>query len=146
MATVIKAMVKELRDDTTVAGLVSARVHSETVPTGNVLPYIVLQDIDRVGMHTLAAPSGFATSRIQVDVWAANPDSRATVDDAVRETLDGFPRGTLGSGTMTAEVQNVRLDIQISSEEEPTVGNEKLLYRRQMDFMVTHVETVPTFV
>ena len=129
--------------DTAVSDEVSARVHPQFAPASSALPYIVLQQVSADHFEHMTAAAGMVTVRVQIDCYAATNISLELVVEAVREALDGF-RGDMG--TPAVAVRRCHLEGDRDGLVPSSGKDEKHTFRRNMDFMISHTETVPTFV
>jgi hypothetical protein len=118
---------------------VGDRIWQDVAKPGETKPFIVFTRVSENHDHTMAGPSSMAFQRIQIDCYATTAAARETVSEAVRNALDGYS-GTLG----TVNVREIWLDSQRDSYDEPISGNAAPLYRTGMDFMIAHVQSVPT--
>lgn len=139
------AFYHHLSNDTTVAGLVSARIYVDVAPSSVAgLNHITFQLISGTHEHHMTAAAGLTRKRVQVDVWATNSVSRDGISEAVREALDGY-RGDMGATGSTVDVRMCHLVNETDGYESPVMGTEFGLFRRTMDWEIWHSESVPTF-
>lgn len=128
--------------DTAVSDEVSTRVYAQFASASAALPYITLAQVSADHEHHMTAAAGLVTVRIQLDCFAATNISLELVVEAVREALDGF-RGDMG--TPAVDVRRCHLDGDRDGLIPSSGENEKHTFRRSIDFMISHTETVPTF-
>lgn len=133
-------LVARLQADTSVAALVSTRVY-ERPPQSPAKPYIVLTEISEVHPTHTGGSSALVTVRMQVDAYAANPTSRRLLGDAIHACLHTF-RGEMGTGGVN--VRSCVLDAAQNMTEPPTDGTSSGVFRKTMDFLITHVCTAVT--
>lgn len=139
------AIYEHLIADTTVLGLVSTRVYVDVAPHSAVgLNHITYQVISAQHVHDLGAASGLVRKRIQIDVWATTSITRDSISEAIREAMDGYS-GDMGAVGATVDVRDCYLDNEVDGYEVPETKNEFGIFRRTMDFMIWHTESVPTF-
>ncbi len=140
-----QAVVERILDISAVTALVSTRVYMLRLPQHSTLPAIRVQVIDDPGAYHLRGPNYPVTSRVQVDVYAAessgsDPYSAAI---AVAEAVDGDGRGPDASGvsgwsgptggTTPLRVQLIqRVDRSVEYE-----ADELREVRVRQDYMVT---------
>lgn len=139
------ALHAELADDTTIAGLVGIRIRPGVAGKADALPYIVYNKITDVPAHHMTAAAGLTTTHWQIDCYAGSASAADTLAEAVRDALDGFPAGTMGSGDNTANVRGCRLHGTTDDYIPPAEGQEYGVYRRIMEFEIWHTQSVPTF-
>lgn len=125
----------------------SPDIYRESIaPTSAGFPRITLQVISGEDVNHMLAASGRIRVLIQVNVWAENDVDVETLQDAVRSSLHGFPRGTMGSGSNTIEVQSCFLQSHpIEQYEPPTAKNQTGVFERVMEFQIWHTASVPVF-
>lgn len=117
--------------------LVGARIYPQVAPASAASPYIVFQRISTPREHSSRGPAGLVRPRVQVDCYGATQVDADNVSDAVRHALDGFA-GTVGGvrilhSTLVDEADEIAASI---------AGSEAHVYRRRMDFLVWHAETI----
>lgn len=109
-------------------------VFSAHVPTGTVLPYIVLFGLGRPSMHHLGGVSGFAMPLVQLECWAGTTQEAIALAKAVRTRLDGF-RGRLG--TIVCKGLFCRDERGPLSQDQQD-ASQKPVFSMQLDFAVGH--------
>jgi len=137
------ALRTELKDDATIAGLVSTRIRLSRADQRDTIPYITINRLSGSRFHNATAASGMAIPTFQIDCWGATPILAIAVADAVREAIDGF-KGTMGSGGNTANVRTCWLEGEPYLHE-PQKGDGIGAHGVAMTFDIMHKETVPTF-
>jgi hypothetical protein len=85
-----KAIRSILIDDSAVKNLVSTRVYPIVRREGSSLPAIVYQQITGARDHVMSGPSGFVSSRFQINCWADTYAGADELADAVRIAFDGY--------------------------------------------------------
>ena len=139
------ALVYHLKNDDGVSALVGARVFPQFGKEGIAYPYIVFNRVSTARHPEMEAASGLVSSRVQIDVWDNDPLTAQNVAEAVRAALDGYTNTTMGSGDHTCAVHRIMLDGQRDTFSPPLEGKEDGAYGEQLDFVVIHTESVPTF-
>ena len=124
-----------LGDAAILAVVAGVRIHVDEVPQGQVTPSLVLTEISNIGDHHNEGPSGLARPRIQITSWAQDRDVASALSRLVKDRLDGFGWGTMGSGGEAVTVQAVFFD-NSSWIKDDTAG----LFGRQHDYVVTFEE------
>jgi len=102
---------------------------------------VVLSRIGGYRYHDLAGEAGLVTATFQIDCWADNPNTLDALAEAVRR-IDGYGPETMGS----TRVQRIRLISELDRPEFPGDGSDRSLDRIQLDFEVTHRESIPVHV
>lgn len=128
-------LVKRLRADATVAGLVGLRIFAGMARAGEPLPRITYQRISGPRLHLLDGLPGIAQPRIQFDCWAARYEDAKSLADAVRISLDDF-RGVLGTHT----VQGIFMQDERDLSEPPSHAEGLGIFRVSQDYLVWHTE------
>jgi hypothetical protein len=113
-------------------GALGDRVYPHRLPRDATLPALTYSRVDTVRPRSHSGPSGLPTPRIQLDVWANDPDSADAIAEALRIRLDGY-RGQMGD----VPVGSVEL-VGDSDADDAETG----LYRRILDVAITHEEAV----
>jgi len=108
------------------------RVYPRRLPRDAVLPAVTYRRIDTVRGRSHSGPDGLATPRIQLDIWATDPDVADAIAEAIRIRIDGY-RGQMGD----VPVGSVELVGDVD-DDDPETG----LYRRVLDVSITHEEAV----
>jgi len=134
------AIVYALKNDATVAGLVSTRIYpAGRVEQGAVLPYITIQKIDNLHTNHQSGSSSLAHARFQVDGWASTRVSAFKVYEAVKDVLDNFT-GSLGDPSDPVDVKHAILDSDREDFLPPADASGRGAYRASMDFLFWHAE------
>lgn len=112
----------------------TARVYPVQLPQGQTQPSIVYQRVTGQGDHHMQGASGLSRPRLQIDCWAQDADTAATLADLVKERIDGF-RGELHYGESSPSdvvaVQGVFFDNE-ADDYDPAAE----LYRTRGDYFV----------
>lgn len=111
-----------------IAALVGDRVYPRRLPQTADFPVIVYRRISTAGDLAHTGPSGILTPRIQLDVWAEDPDTADAVAEVLRRELDGY-RGQMGD----VPVGMVRI-VNDVDDDQPNTG----LFRRVLDAEIQH--------
>ena len=103
-------------------------------------PVVCIKRVSGGRQHTLTAGAGFASPRIQLDVYSQSYVDAKAVAEAVRGEMQGF-KGTWGSTTVSSVVFENEVDLY----EEPDDGTDLGWHHIALDYFVRYSETVPTF-
>lgn len=90
-----------LKDNATVASLVSTRIYPVEAPQNAEAPYIVFSRISHDPHDTKSGVSKMDFVRVQIESYAGSYDTALSIDNAVRAALDRFS-GTAGSQAVTS--------------------------------------------
>lgn len=122
-----------LLEDSTVAGLVGARIYPLVLPQNPTLPAIVYQRISAPpDPLSLDGPGGRLRTRVQLGLWASTWSGSRTLAAAVREVLHGW--SGIGDG------QDVMLIAEANETDD--YEPETKLYRVVADYYVHTKENV----
>ena len=139
--SVLTAIYAHLAADTDVIALTSTRIYPHEAPSSATLPYITFYQISGPHAHHLTAAAGMTEPRIQIDCWADSALGAETLADKVRLAMDGF-RGTMSSTT----VRMCHLDDEgMDFFDKAQSAREGGIFRKRLDFLIWHTESVPTF-
>lgn len=118
--------------DAEILAIVGPRVFPHFIPQGQPTPAIVYNRVSGSADYTLQGPSGLATATMQVDCWAADPDTASTLARLVRAKLDGFA-GDVAFGSESPQAVATILGVfvdAIADEYEKDTD----LYRERVDY------------
>jgi len=122
-----------------VVAIVGARIFPHAIPQGVRAPAVVYNRIPGVGGdYTMQGPVSLASSVLQVDCWAGDPDTACVLARAVRERLEGFAGDVVvddGSPSESVSIQGVFVDANGDDFD----GLAKL-YRERVDYRFAWVE------
>lgn len=105
-----------LADATVSATVGGARIFPIRIPQGIKAASLVLNEISGEGDHHNEGASGLVRVRMQIAAWAPHNPALPAEDVshalflAVKDVLDGFGRGVMGSGPAAVNVQGVFID------------------------------------
>jgi hypothetical protein len=137
MATTIEgAIVAMLAADTTVSGLIGARIRPFGDPEEIARPFLTYWRVDTDREITNDGPTGKSTPRIQFDAWAEDLLTARQITAAVRKLLNGF-RGTVG-GINVDQIRSVG-ERDNSTPADP--GKKKPVQRVTLDIKISFTET-----
>ncbi len=108
-----------------------------------VFPYISFQRISSQRDKHLGGSSGVVNTRMQVNCWALTAAEAEDIGELVRLRLDDF-RGTM---TGTNDTLTVRRAVLEDDDDEPDAigdASEGSRFRRRMDFVIIHTESLTT--
>jgi len=123
--------------------VVDDRIHPNYLPvreTQTLLPTITYHRISTPHVHDIAGAAGVATMRLQISVWASTYGKVEEASTALRLALDGYT-GTMGS----SNIFSILLDNEADNAEPPSDGSANWIHVRHLDFLITFVESVPSF-
>lgn len=97
-----------LVSDSAVQALVGERVHTQTMPQGEVLPAITFQRVSTAAVNS-RSDNSFGQVRIQIDGWADNDSGTKALRTAIRAAMKGFVRddGPRVSGTRLRDARDL---------------------------------------
>ena len=136
------ALVQLLKNDSTVFGLLGAKIYPQQAPPDTPYPYAVYQVISSVPDRNLVNGNGVATTRVQLDVYYDNYSEIRALSDAVKLALD-TKRGLVTVGADSVRLYSVDLSNSYDGFLDPVGGESYGDYRKSMDFLVRHTEQVP---
>lgn len=134
MKDIRPALREFLLGDSTIVGLVVARVFPTVLPQGTKLASIVYTRISGAGDYHMQGASGYVRPRIQIAAWAKDPDAAVTLANAVKTRLDGYS-GDMGSGSNLVKVQGVFL-----LDEREMYDDQVQMFGVMRDFAIHHAE------
>tara|TARA_Y100001938_G_scaffold103379_1_gene141092 strand:+ start:318 stop:740 length:423 start_codon:yes stop_codon:yes gene_type:complete len=139
MSDISVSVRSKLISDSNVTSLVGSRIYPSALPQNADLPAIRYETSIQRPINKLSGGAGFAISTVSVDIIAESHIAAYNVQQAVRESLQGWT-GTAGS-TEFASVSavNIREDFI-----EPIDASDVGRYRVNMDFEIIHEQTIPT--
>jgi hypothetical protein len=118
-----------------VAALVAARVHMDARPQAEGLPAITFQIISGVRAQTYAGAEDFINGRVQIDLWAADPNSRLALKRAVIAALASASGDPWRSALRIENEQSTR-----EPGDGPDAAGAVDFYRTRFDVRVEHIE------
>lgn len=127
-------MVKFLKADATVKGLVAERVYPVLAPDDADAPYIVYRRMGTPRAETMQG-AGTPDPRFRFKCWASNYEQAIVLADAVRARMDG-QRGEWGG----IHVQRVKLEDESDVFDAFEWDADDGAFGRQLDFTITHDE------
>ena len=142
MNTIKGAIYDRLRNDATIIAIVGSAIYPSPAPRGQNPPYISFQRVDKMTERHLLGPNSLARARFQINCWAQGPDDADELAEAVRRSLDGLRKQTMG----TVDVDSIAFLSQRDSITDPTDGSETVEYVCSMDFRISYREQLPAHV
>lgn len=130
-----EALHRLVRDDTTIAGLLTAdnevRIYWTQAPQGVPKPFVTLLTVSKVPDMHITGPSGLEFARVQIDCYATTYGGSLAVARAIDAALLGY------SGTKhdTYFGGIFRADWRESYEHDATPER---LYRQSLDYEIWH--------
>ena len=123
-----------------ITDLVSTRIFVDKLPQlVTARPTITVQRISATHKRDHAGQLGIATTRIQLDVWAATAASADAVAEAVRVAVDGVGPITMG----TTPIVRAFDDGESSTYNQAIDGSDTGEHRVTQDWIIWHTETTP---
>jgi len=135
-----------LLTNATVTAVVGTRIYPLKIPQSiSAYPSITYQLISQLPAHTLTGGAGYAESRIQFDIYAETKPAADSLDDVIRNVMQGFPpagnAGTMGSSTVSSVVCDMLRELWEPSQD----NSDKGWFRNSRDYWIRHTQSVPTF-
>lgn len=121
-----KAIYDILSTDSTVSGLVAARVFPFGAEQNQVKPYVVYSQISATPEKTKDRSHQIITGRYQVDIFGNTYDEASTIADAVNDALS-FKSGTFGG---------VVVDVITFEDENDFFSDQSDVYRKEQDYLI----------
>lgn len=121
-----------LKNDATVAGLVSTRIDWAKRPQGSALPAITLQRISEQRPQHMGGNDNLKSARVQIDIWAEKEATLTPIEDAVLVCL--VPEATQGATKFFRSFVDAIRDMPAEAE----VG---ALFRTSIDLKVHYSTT-----
>lgn len=125
MTGIHDAMRAYLLADTTIAGLVGARVGPPKRPQGGTYPLVELTWIGlRVG--NLRTPASLATPRLQVDAWTSERDNASAFSEAerlgraIRRRMEALVNSIMVIDDAVSPAISTRVQVSVIGEQGPT--------------------------
>lgn len=129
----------KLVSDSSVTTLVGTRIYPSILPQNPTLPAIRYETGIQRPAHKLSGGAGFATSTVSIDIFAVSHIEAYNVQQAIRESLQGWS-GTANSTEMVSvNVVNIREDYL-----QPTDASDVGKYRVNMDVEIIHEQSIPS--
>lgn len=144
MTTLLDALVLYLAGQPTL-GAAGSRVQQDNLDQHTALPAIVVHVISELGGHHQGAADGMVEARVQVDCWAKTKTEAATIQKALRELLDGYPRGTLGGSGQTVDAEGIHLENRYLHDHAGDDASDSNQFQAILDLTVWYRESVPSF-
>jgi Protein of unknown function (DUF3168) len=126
-----EAIIARLIADAGVSAI-TTRVHPGSVPQGAALPAIVFNLIDGAPTYTDDGETGLASSRVQIDCWAASYPQAKRLARAVKASLSAFV-GTSGGIAFQYILLDTERDLR-----EAGINADDYPFRTSLDFIVWH--------
>lgn len=144
MTTLADALVLYLSGQPSL-GPAGARVLQDNLDQHSDLPAIVVGVVSELGGHHQDAADGTVEARVQVDYWAKTKTEAADGQKALRELLDGYPRGTLGDSGQTVDVEGIHLENRYLHDHAGDEASDSNEFQAILDLIVWYRESVPDF-
>jgi hypothetical protein len=139
--TIESAIFSYLTSKVEITTLVSTRVYATVPPSAPTYPFITFTKITDQPNRDQDGSIGLAEVRLQLDAWAFIVQEQQNISEALRNVLDGF-RGLMG--TELLDVRRCYLETRNTFQEPDKQGKNLPVHRASLDFIIWHVETLPT--
>ncbi len=129
-------IVARLLADGAVSAVVGTSIYVESAPQSTDKPYITIQIISTANHHHLGGggvPS--AQSRVQIDAWCTKPSERATLVEAIRQSLQGLKTDIVAAGT---RAKGIGFNGPANSYIQPPDGSDLGTFRGLCEAVITH--------
>jgi hypothetical protein len=126
------------------SGAFGSRFYPDQAPQNPTFPYCVYYIQDDEKPTHLRGASALSTETISILIYGLTPESRSACSELLRNALHGRINIDFPQDSGTLDVRSIFLQGLNDSFEGPTDGSEQGSFVRQMDFLVTWVEPVPT--
>jgi len=146
-ATAETAIVQRLLDVTDVTNAVGTRIWLNAAPQkkdADILPYIVIQMVDKQHAHHLQGASGIAWTRLQLNIVAANYRSAKEVAATIWVALGGF-RGQVDVNGEAVQIKHCMMDSEQDNFDPPIDGSQKGRHLVIQDWKIANEEIAPLF-
>ena len=131
------AIYDHLRNDATIAGIVSSRVYPDVAPSSAAVPYIVFKLVSRQTDHHLGGVTGTQHARVQIDCYQSTSPLRGGLAAAIKSRCDGWA-ATRDGAMGTLDVRSMILDNDNELLEPLQDGSEESLYRNSADYFISY--------
>ena len=139
--TIESALFSYLSTKAEVTAAVGTRILREIAPEGAIYPFMTYTVVGDVPEHHMGGASGLTNVTMQIDVWAETFGEAVSLSEVIRNVLDGFT-GDMGSENLS--IRTCHLENKISLPEADLEGAQSPVFRKSLDFLIWHVESVPT--
>ena len=124
-------------------GEAGSRVLQDSLDQDTDLPAIVVGEPVETGGHHQAGADGLVEARANVEAWATTKAAAAEIQKALRELLDGYPRGTLGGSGQTIDVEGIHLENRYLHDHAGDEASDTSDFQAILDLTVWYRESVP---
>ena len=139
--TIESALFSYLSTKASVIAVVGTKIFPEVAPESALYPFITYQVLGDTPEHHMTSAAGLTNVSMQIDVWADTFASSVTISEVIRNALDGFT-GDMGSENLS--IRTCHLENRLSLAEPDAESEHLPIFRKSMDFLIWHAETVPT--
>jgi hypothetical protein len=128
-----------------VEDIIAARMFPEIAPQNLAMgvPYIVYSRISTPRERHLLGGAGLAHPRFQFSLYDSLKSRLLELSELIRNTFDTMRGQYIGPAGSLVWVSDVVLEDERDGYEPPQSAQEVGLYRKDLDFIVWHAETVP---
>lgn len=117
--------------------------YDRNAPAEQQLPYIIYQRISTPRERHFGGSSALASPRFQFSLYDNDTLRLEELGTLIREAFDTLHHTSIGAGDYTAYIQDVVLDDERNGYEPSEHGSELGLYRKDLDFIIWHTDSVP---
>ena len=128
-----EALYHRLANFAGLAALVSTRIYPMRLPPAVTLPAVTYQRVSGVRVQSLGGPTGLASPRFQISVWASTYSAAKAVATQIRYALDGF-QGNMGASPFI-NVGGITLENELE-----LIDPDTQLFHIPSDFTIWHAE------
>ena len=136
------AVVERLIASAAVSALLGDRIEPSLSSEQTTLPRAVYTVFSEDHQMHLQGASGYVFLRMQIDVFAATPESLHACREAIRCRLDGF-RGLITVGDDSRFFGSITLQGGRDEPVDPTNNSDQPIFSRPLDFLLSCRESVP---
>ena len=138
MAAIDQAVRAYLAAQAGVTALVSTRIYCGDVPQTASLPAVSISVVSSQHAHTLKGIGGYCTARLQINTWAQKHTDSKTLNEAIRQVLQGITQTTMSDLTITGATLSNELDLI-----DPAVdGSATPEYHVAADYLIRYRESI----
>jgi len=132
IAATIEAVIDSLlREDISIAAIVSTRIYPNIVKQGVSMPALTYQQISGLRDELLEGPSGLVESRFQINCWSDLYSETRDLADAIENKFDGLD-GTFNG----VEIEAIHLIDESDIPQFPAGTDVIKRYGKRLDFTV----------
>lgn len=123
-----------------IVALIRSRFYPDQADDNAELPYVVYARTSEPSITHLTGVSEIVVAEYQFDIYANDSVEKFDVEEAFRNSFDGFIRGTMG----TVFVQSCFITSMRDESEASVDGQEDPVFRTIFDVSITYGRPAPT--